>query len=244
MASMDQMTWRAKIGLITTSGQLITEPRYYQVAPEGVSFHTTRLLNPPGGGLEALMAMEKESWRGVGELATARVDSIAYCCTVSGALRGMQKDKAFCDEVENRYGIPTTSTMLASVEALQHVGAEKVAVATPYTETHHEAERAYLLEAGLETVVIKGMGLTGGEQYSVVSPQEIFDFSIETWDDSADALFISCMNLDGIAAAQALEEHLGKPVITSHTATLWRALALAGVEDPVHGCGQVLEKER
>ena len=45
-----------------------------------------------------------------------------------------------------------------------------------------------------------------------------------TWDDTADALFISCMNLDGIAAAQALEERIGKPVITSHTATLWRAL--------------------
>ncbi len=88
------------------------------------------------------------------------------------------------------------------------------------------------------------MGLTGGEQYSAVSPQEIFDFSVESWDDSADALFISCMNLDGIAAAQALEERLGKPVITSHTATLWRALALAGVEDPVHGCGQLLEGER
>ena len=244
MQAMEQMTWRAKVGLITTSGQLITEPRYYQVAPEGVSFHTTRMLNPPGGGLEALIEMEKESWRGVGELATARVDSIAYCCTVSGALRGMEEDKKFCAEVEDRHGIPTTSTMLAAVEALQHLGAERVAVATPYTEGHHEAERAYLREAGIEPVVIRGMGLTGGEQYSAVSPQEIFDFSVESWDDSADALFISCMNLDGIAAAQALEERLGKPVITSHTATLWRALALAGVEDPVHGCGQLLEEER
>ena len=243
MQMMDQMSWRAKIVLITNSGQIITEPRYNQLAPDGVSFHTTRMLNP-GGGLDGIRQMERASWRGVEELSTARVDSIAYCCTVSGALRGMDDDKAFCVEVEDRYGIPATSTMLAAAEALQHVGAERVVVATPYTEGHHEPERAYLAQAGIDAFAIRGLGLEGGEMYSKVTPAEIYDFCLETWDDSADAMFISCMNFDAIAIAGSLEERIGKPVITSHTATLWRALALAGIDDPVDGVGSLLEGNR
>jgi hypothetical protein len=40
-----------------------------------------------GGGLEALAAMEGNAARAIEELASVPVDAIAYCCTVSGALR-------------------------------------------------------------------------------------------------------------------------------------------------------------
>ena len=52
------------------------------------------------------------------------------------------------------------------------------------------------------------------------------------------------MNFDAMAAAQALEDAIGKPVVTSHSATLWRALALAGVAEPVHGYGRLLAEPR
>ena len=36
------------------------------------------------------------------------------------------------------------------------------------------------------------------------------------------------MNHDGMAEAQALEDEIGKPVVTSHTTTLRRVLSQAG----------------
>jgi maleate isomerase len=48
------------------------------------------------------------------------------------------------------------------------------------------------------------------------------------------------MNFDAMPTVQALEDRLGKPVITSHSATLWRALGLAGIETPIHGYGRLL----
>ena len=240
---MDPLVWRAKVGLITTSGQVITEPRYYALAPEGVSFHTSRMLNP-GTGLEGMVEMERNAGRAVEELSTADVDAIAYCCTVSGALRGIDDDRAFCRDVEERWGIPTTSTMLASVEALQHLGAKRVVVTSPYPHDRHEAEQSYLEAAGIEVLGIHGMGLDGGRAYAAVPPDEIERFCVEHWDERADALFVSCMNFDAIAVAEALEERLGVPVVTSHTATLWRALALAGVEDPIPGTGRLLAERR
>jgi len=239
----EQLQWRARIGLITTSGQIISEPRFNQLAPPGVTFHTTRMLNR-GGGLEALIEMEKSALRGVEELSTANIHSLAYCCTVSGALRGIEADQEFCRDFEKDWGIPTTSTMLAAVEAMRFLGMKKIVVTSPYEDSHHVSERQYLAEAGIEAIAMVGMGLKSGKEFSSVPPEEIYRFSLDAWDDSADGLFISCMNFDAIAVADDLEQAIGKPVITSHTVTLWRALALAGVDDPVPGVGRLLRESR
>ena len=241
---MEQLVWRAKVGLIVVSSSTIPEARYPQAAPPGVGFFTSRMLLPPDDGLEGLVEMERSASRAAEELASARVDSIAYCCTVSGALRGIEKDRAFCQEVEESWGIPTTSTMLAVVEALLHLSLSRVVVTSPYPDSHHESERAYMAEAGVQAPTMRGMGLTRGEEFARVPPQEIYRFSLEAWDDHADGLFISCMNFDSMEAAQALEDRIQKPVVTSHTATLWRALSLAGIEDPIPGYGTLLNQPR
>ena len=243
---MEPLQWRKRIGLITTSGQVITEPRYYQLAPPGVTFHASRMLNT--GGPDGLVRMEQNAPRAVDELVTADVDAIAYCCTVSGAMRGFDEDRAFCDGIVERTGIPATSTMLACAEALQHLGARRIVLTSPYVDSHNEHEAVYLRQAGIEPVLMRGMGLTSGKQYCRVTPDEIHDFCLDAWQDayslSPDALFVSCMNYDAIAAAEDLERAIGKPVVTSHSATLWRALALAGIPDPVEGAGCLLTAPR
>jgi maleate isomerase len=240
---MEGLVARAKIGLVVVSSASISEARYPRVAPPGVRFLTSRMLIK-GGGTAALLEMERNTVRAVEELASAKVDSIAYCCTVSGALRGLRGDQEFCQQMEERWGIPTTSTMLAAVEALDHLGVRNVVVTSPYPEEHHAAERAYLEEAGIHPLVMHGMGLKTAQEFESVPPEEIYRFSLESWDDRADGLFISCMNFDGMAAAQALEDKLQKPVVTSHSATLWRALTLAGIGDPVLGYGRLLSQPR
>ena len=137
--------------------------------------------------------------------------------------------------------------MLAVAEALRHLGLKKIVVTTPYPDSHHVAERAYLKEAGIEALTMQGMGLTTAEGFASVPPQEIFDFAMNAWNDYGDeayGLFISCMNHDGMAAAQALEDEIGKPVVTSHTATLWSALSQAGETQPLLGYGRLLAETR
>jgi maleate isomerase len=134
--------------------------------------------------------------------------------------------------------------MLAATEALHHLGLRRVVVTSPYPDSHHEAERVYLAQTGIEAIAMHGMGLEQGQEFASVTPEEIMQFSLAAWDDSADGLFISCMNFDAMPVVQALEDRLGKPVVTSHTATLWRALALAGIERPILGYGRLLAQPR
>jgi maleate isomerase len=244
---MDQLDVQTKIGLVVVSASSVSELRYPKAAPPGVAFLTSRMMLAPGESIEALREMESNASRAVGELASAKVDSVAYCCTVSGALRGMEGDRQFCQELESEWDTPITSTMLAVAEALQHLGLKKIVVTTPYPDSHHVAERAYLKEAGIEALTMQGMGFETADGFASVSPREIFDFAMNAWKDhsnEADGLFISCMNHDGMPAAQALEDEIGKPVVTSHTATLWRVLSQAGETKPLLGYGRLLAETR
>ncbi len=244
---MDQLDVQTKIGLVVVSASSISELRYPKAAPPGVAFLTSRMMLAEGESIDALIEMESSASRAVGELASAKVDSVAYCCTVSGALRGIEGDKQFCQELEDEWGTPITSTMLAVTEALQHMGMKKIVVTTPYPDSHHVAERAYLKEAGIEALTMQGMGLETAEGFASVPPHEIFDFAMDAWKefgDDADGLFISCMNHDGMAAAQALEDEIGKPVVTSHSATLWSVLSQAGETEPLPGYGRLLAEIR
>ena len=243
---LEGLSTKAKIGLVVVSASMVSELRYPKVAPD-VGFLTSRMLLGGDLGLEALLEMEKNSSRAVHELASAGVDSIAYCCTVSGAQRGLEKDRQFCAEMEREHGAPTTSTMLAAAEALQHLGIRRVVLTSPYPHSYHEAESRFLAEAGIETVAASGMGFETAAEFAAVAPEEIYRFALEAWEQSGaedDGLFISCMNFDAMAAAQALEDAIGKPVVTSHSATLWRALALAGIDEPIYGYGVLLAERR
>ena len=244
--TLEALDTKAKIGLVVVSGSTVSELRYPRAVPE-VGFFASRMLLGGDQGLEALLEMEKNSSRAVQELASAGVDSIAYCCTVSGAQRGLEKDREFCAEMERQWGAPTTSTMLAAAEARLHLGLRRVVLVSPYPDSYHEAESRYLSEAGIEAVAGHGMGLQTAAAFASVPPDEIYRFALEAWRRSggdADGLFKSCMNFDAMAAAGALEDAIGKPVVTSHTATLWRALSLAGVDAPVHGYGRLLSEGR
>jgi maleate isomerase len=236
---MDRLDWKAKIGLVVVSSSTVCEGRYPRVAPRDVGFFTSRMLLT-GGGLAGIEAMERNAARAMEELASVPVDAIAYCCTVSGALRGVAGDRGFCRDMAERSGIPVTSTMLAVTEALQHLELRRVVVTSPYPDDHHDAERVYLEQCGIKAIAMRGMGLKTGPEFAKVTPEEILQFSLDAWDDAADGLFVSCMNFDAMPTVQALEDRLGKPVVTSHSATLWRALGLAGIDTPIPGYGRLL----
>jgi maleate isomerase len=57
---------------------------------------------------------------------------------------------------------------------------------------------------------------------------------------TAEALFLSCTGFQGHAAVASLEAAMGRPVVTSNQAQLWKALSLIGYAEPVRGVGRLL----
>jgi maleate cis-trans isomerase len=227
--------------LILPSLQTVTEPLYYRLAPPGVAFFSSRVLLK-GASAADLMEMETAVARAAEELATAKVDCVVYCCTAGGALKGLDGEKAFCEEIAGQVGAPTTSTVLAVVEALEVLGMRRLIIASPYTQELDTAEKKFFEENGFEVLGIHGMEIRDGYEFAEVHPEEIYKFSRQAWQNKADGIFLSCMNWEASEALEALEKDLGKPAVSSHSATLWKALSLTNVREPIRGYGRLLEE--
>ena len=239
----EKIGWRGKIGLIIPSVQTVTEPIYNRIAPPGIAFFASRVFIQGNVSTEHAR-MEKEAFRAARELATAQVDCLAYCCTVSGIIMGIDKDRAFCLEIEKETGIPTLSTLSAILKALKYLGLKNLAVISPYREETHIAELKFLQANGFNIIKSQSMKIDSGVSFAEVTPGEIYRFAKANWDERADGFLISCMNFNAMPSIECLERDLDKPVLTSQSATLWKILKMIRFRDPINGFGRLLRETR
>ena len=235
----EKIGWRGKIGLIVNSGQIVTEPVYNRLAPSGISFFASRIL-VERGVLEDHATMEKDAFRAGRELASAGVDCIAYCCTFSGILQGVEGNKRFCLQMEKETGIPTTSTLSAILEGLETLRLKKLVLISPYKEEQHVAEEKFFQANGFHIVKSESLNIDFRTKVPRVPPGEIYRFCRDHWNEAADGLLISCMNFNAVPCIDPLERDLAKPVLSSHSATLWKVLRMIHVREPIPECGRLL----
>ena len=168
-----------------------------------------------------------------------RIDVVAFSCT-SGTVAGGVDQVARAIRAA-KPGVPFTTPITAAVAAFRRLGAQRIAVLTPYVDEVNEAIRGFLVGAGLDVVEFGSFHLRTEQEIAAVPPDAIVAAGRSIAGPDADALFISCTGLQGHAAIARLEAATGKPVVTSNQAQVWEALSLLDYGRPVHGYGRLLE---
>ena len=130
--------------------------------------------------------------------------------------------------------------------AARALGLKKVALATPYHDALNDHEVHFLAEHGIAALSVRGLGIGAGGPHEYVNiartpPERITAHCLAADDAAADGMIISCTDFATLEALPQLEARLGKPVISSNLATLWRALRTVGVDDRIKGHGSLLE---
>ncbi|WP_066272054.1 maleate cis-trans isomerase family protein [Hydrogenophaga palleronii] len=232
---------RARLGVILPSVNTVVEVWFNQMLPEGVSLHATRMLLDSEITAEALRRMDHtEGMTAAQRLASCRPHAIAYGCTASSVVQGSAYDEALRHELEGATSRPCCTAAGALVDALRLLGARAIAIASPYNDVIGHAERRFFEDAGFRVVGEAHLGISDAFELARPTPEEIRQLALRAWSDAADVLVISCLNMNSHGAVAALERVTGHPAITSTTATLWKLLRMAGVNDTVHGYGQLL----
>lgn len=176
-------------------------------------------------------------------LLTVQPDVVAYACTSGSFVAGRAGELALVNAILEA-GIPSAvTTSGALLEALDHLGVSRVAVATPYEQPITELLEAFLAEAAVEVTSASFLGLTG--RIWTVPYGTTMNLIREAADAECEAVFVSCTNLPTFDVIAPLEQELGVPVLTANQVTLWAALRRAGVN--ALGPGQRLltsEQER
>jgi maleate isomerase len=234
---------RARIGIVVPSVNTVMEPWAQKVVPEGVSVFAARMFIPPATTPDAFIEMDRnEGKAAIRQLSSVHPDAIAYGCTASSIVQGLAYDAHLRAEIEHDYKAPSTTAAHAILMAAKALGARTVSIVSPYTEEVDRAEHRYFEGAGLEVVGGACLGITDGFALAEPTSDTLFDLGMRGFDRRADALIMTCLNTRSHTVIDRLEQALDKPVITSTQATLWHALRLAGITDPISGYGRLLRE--
>ncbi|MBI2911630.1 MAG: maleate cis-trans isomerase [Chloroflexi bacterium] len=229
-----------RLGLIIPSSNRLAEPQFFRHAPPGVAVHFARLrmTGPHHQPLPQLLPHVAEAAL---TLADTRADLIVFHCTGTAMGEGPSGDQRILATISEATGCPAISTATGVVEALQAVGARRIALALPQGQKTLGEEAAYLEASGFEVVRRHGMGLTRSDEYLEVTPTQWVDYVVEMADPGVDTYFLSCANTHAIDAVEELERRLDRPVVTSNQATLWSALRRLGRDDRTPGLGRLFQ---
>ncbi|QGH70712.1 Asp/Glu racemase [Pseudactinotalea sp. HY158] len=227
----DRYGTRARIGLVYMASSVVMEPEMYAMAADDVSIHTSRLTLPSVtvDGIDAMMrSPELES--AVRLCGQAPLDSMVFGGTSASFLHGTAWDQALIEKMTEWSPVRSTTTSTASLAALAEVGASKIALVTPYVpEVVHRAEK-FFGSNGFPVQRSLGLGITSDWELAEVPLEQVYDMCLEVDGDDISAIFISCTNLRSVGAIAAIEQAIGKPVVSAIQASFWHCLNVAGVE--------------
>jgi arylmalonate decarboxylase len=236
-------SWRARLGTIIPVSNTTNEIEFNQMKPDGVTVHFTRVPlhgNPAEDDFKEMLCHAGDASK---ELAAAGADVIAYGCTSGSMICPADK---LIGEMEKASGKPSISTAGSILEALKNLGVKRLSMATPYSDATNEKERAFIEGYGFQVLSMKGLGLGGTleniQKMSRVAPSEIFTHAKSVDSGDSEAVLICCTDFGSASIVEDLEKDLGKPVITSNTASFWGALRRAGVDDVIEGFGRLLHR--
>jgi maleate cis-trans isomerase len=240
--------WRAEVGMLAPWGKMYREWEVF--APEGIRFshallgliHTT-----PEGLKEMANQIEIEAKKlNIG----CKCDLICLGCTSGSFIGGPGYDQMLIERIEKASGSPATTTTTCVLELFKDMGIKKMVLVGPYTDLVFEEELKFFNSHGFNIIYIKGSGLGYVEQ------PDMFNYMMDPYSSyklvkagakavpDADCVFLTCMASPLLGIADMLEEEVGKPVISSPSATLYGILKKLGIPDPVVHYGEALRRPR
>lgn len=206
--------------------------QFARVAPDGMLLVTTQLDLAE----YSLSAVEHELptlWEGVDILAS-RTDSISISGVPLAASLGRMRMASLLAEASDKAGLRCHTDLEAHIEALHHLSAERIALATRWPDALNSKIIDYLRHADIEVCSVQAEQ-RNLQQNKTADPEADHDLALRLGRAAmaaapdAQALMLPGGLWFAIYAAPLLEAEFGIPVVLNITATVWAALhAVAG----------------
>ena len=236
--------WRARIGFLVPPGNPTVEPEMMELAPPGVSLHFTRMNaeGPAGthtGQEERNLSQVASVPDGVKLLSMVSPNVIVMAHTATSYTLGQGLEATLVERMEALSGARFITAFGSVLEALAHLGARRIAYATPYSAEMTARGKQHLERCGLE--VVSSGHLSNVRNIYEETSERAYAIARQVDHPGADVIFLSGVGMPTLDALKPLEEDTGKPVISAASAMMWHALRTAGVRCRIQGYGRLLE---
>jgi maleate cis-trans isomerase len=228
-----------RFGLLTPSSNTTQEPEFTAALPSTVSLHTGRVAYrdiTPEEQDRCVLELESESRK----LGDAEVDVIVFAATAPTLAKGRGYDRELIKRMEDASGRPATTAATAFVDALNLLGAKKIAIGQPWSKTMERPMIAFMEASGFEVVHSEVVGIVSGVELGRIGPEKALELCRKTDRPDAEAILMPGGNWSCMSVVEQLEQELGKPVICNNAVSLWAGLRKLNRRDSIAGYGSLL----
>lgn len=229
--ALDPRPMEKRVGLIILATDHTTEPDYRRmVASERVGVYVARVAYANPTTPENLRKMQPALTEAAALiLPDEKLDAICYSCTSASVVIGDAEIEAAVQAAKP--GVTVVTPPMAAMRGLKTLGARTISVLTPYTVETSRPMADYFVRHGFEIASFTCLGFDDDREMARIAPATLVELARQAMQPDADALFVSCTALRSALAAVAIEEAIGRPVVTSNQATAWNCLRLCDDEN-------------
>ncbi|MBM7775018.1 maleate isomerase [Actinokineospora baliensis] len=244
----DSLGYRYKIAVVVPSTNTSAQPEVDRLRPPGVTNHIARMVinddsmvERPGFDhvMHSIRSSTEPAIRGV---LTCDPDHVVVAVSPESYWEGaVHHGRVLASMREISGGRPVTTSPDAIRAALaSHGDLTRVAVITPYLPVGDDSVSRFFTDAGYDLVRVLGLGCASPAKIAHVSEDRLRAAVREVDGPDVQAIVQVGTNVAMARVAAQAEAWLGKPVISNNVVLYWHALRSGGIQDAVHGHGELL----
>jgi len=231
--------WKARIGYLSPS-VFETPSDWDLILPEGFTMVSSGLNVQAHTEVEFNKAIDTLG-AGLGIFKAEECDAILLGGITLGTQRGYAAEQEVVAKLSQQVGLPVSTAMSATVDALKFLNVKTTVIATAYKEIINQSVKKYYEDGGVKVRAIKGLEV--GKPVDQVKLPDYSSYKVarELFRQQPD---VDSLLLQGrwrtVAYVQELEDDTARPVVSSTAASLWWVMQKLGMKIPIEGFGRLL----
>jgi maleate cis-trans isomerase len=231
---------RRHFGVLIPSTNTTVEVEYTRHLPATLQFHIGRCGK--GADTPFSPSLDADVIRQSKLLGDAKVEVIALAQT-SASLFDDDYDATVKAQMSSNAGVPAVTSAEAIGEAVRALNMKHIGIVTPYSaEVIQRMKRYFETKYGLQVMGMEGFGATDAYAIGKLDANIAFEGLRRVDTPAIEVLIVPGGNFPTMPWIAAWEQAFGKPVITTNQATLWGALGVMKLNNPLPGLGRLLEQ--
>jgi maleate isomerase len=233
-----------RLGFLIPPGNPNTEPEIIRMQGSDFTVHFTRMVaQGEAGSLEGQEVRNQSQIdhlpQNIDLLKMINPQVIALTHTATSYTLGRDTEQKLVQNIEQSYNLRFITAFGSVVCALKQIGAQKIALGTPYNEKNTMQCKNLLEAYGFE--VIHFGRLDGVKNIYDETSTRALELAHHVNHPKAQAVFLSGVGMPTIDILEKAEIELKLPVISSIVATMWNALKITKYKSSIAGYGSLLE---